>query len=81
MLQIHSTWVVFAPGLFHADAIALFSCFYDLAEIHVGVDILNLGEIFEYAHLRFMVSGQSKQANKQAYTCINVNTWKNAYVC
>ena len=32
---------------------------------------IDLREIFEYVHLKFMVSGRSKQASKQPYTHVH----------
>ena len=52
-------------------AIALHTCSHGLglAEVHVGVDITcNHREIFECVHLKFTVSGWSKQTYKHRYT-------------
>ena len=38
------------------------------AVLHMLHDI-DLREIFEYAHLKFMVSGRPKQASKHTHTC------------
>ena len=66
-LPTHSTWIVFALVLFHANSGS--SSFdarsHSLAEVHVGVAwTFNYHEILECAHLKFTVSGQSKQTNK-----------------
>ena len=72
MLQMHSTLIVFALALalalFHGDP-AVFV--HGFAEVHVwpmDVRTFHHREIFEWAHLKFTVSGRSKQTSTDTHT-------------